>query len=144
MVRILFSCGLEGSIGLKTMWRPKDLKAHLSAAAAAAHACRNLRGFLGRSLSMCGECSFQSFAGWLCSFCCPDPPRCVRREAELMDVRQCPLGVFWGDCGRALKMITLQCTGLQHRVTRGGQTVQNLDFQTNRLSSVRTANTSNV
>lgn len=61
-----------------------------------------------------------------------------------MDVRQCPLDVFWGDCGSALKMITLQCTGLQHRVTRGGQTVQNLDFQTNRLSSVRTANTSNI
>lgn len=54
------------------------------------------------------------------------------------------MDVFWGDCGSALKMITLQCTGLQHPVTRGGQTVQNLDFQTNRLSSVRTANTSNV
>jgi hypothetical protein len=56
--------------------------------------------------------------------------------------------VFWGACGvceSALKKITPHRTGLQCPVTQiKGTQYRALIFQTNLLSSVRTANTLNV
>lgn len=106
-----------------------ETQAHPSAASA--HEGRNVSGSLGRSLcveNVASRLLVQSCAGWLCSFWCPDPPRCMtpepRRETGvLLGEGSCQGAssgcVFWGVCGvceSALKIITLQCTGLQRPV----------------------------